>query len=1156
VDGGNAFIELRDRLLREGLPHAQALQSFHWPPIPHFNWASDYFDRIAVGSDRPALRVVDDAGGDQVKSFAELARRSSQVANFLASQGIGAGDRVLIMLGNVVPLWEVMLATIKLGAVMIPATTLLQRADIEDRLARGRVRAVITDRALARHFDGLAGAPIRISVGGAVPGWSEFESSHGADTAFHARTPTPADALMLLYFTSGTTAKPKLVAHSQTSYPVGHLSTAYWIGLRSGDVHLNLSSPGWAKHAWSSFFAPWNAEATVLAYQFERFSAVALLDQLVRCGVTTFCAPPTVWRMLIQEDLGRWPVALREVVAAGEPLNPEVIGQVRAAWGLTIRDGFGQTETTAQIGNPPGQLLKPGSMGRPLPGYPVALVTADGSLGDEGEICLDLRQRPVGLMQGYLDDPDKTAEVMRDGYYHTGDVASRDADGYLTYVGRLDDVFKSSDYRISPFELESVLIEHELVAEAAVVPSPEPLRLAVPKAYVMLTAGAVADAATARSILEYVRGRVAPFKRIRRLEFADLPKTISGKIRRVELRLSEKDRSAAAPRRTYEFWEEDFPDLRRARGAKGDSNEVSNEDSNGDSDRPTHARPTGDRPSLSFVSGTSDQPLLYRTVDGVLKAALDKVPDRAALVVPFQSTRLTFAELDREVERVARGLVACGLNSGERIGIWAPNCVEWILTMFGAARAGLVLVNINPAYRPTELEFALRVAGCRALVFAPRFKSSDYAAMLQSLIPELATAPPGRLECAAFPDLRLLVQLGTEPLDGALSFDDLAASGYGLDAAALASIEEKLDADQVFNIQFTSGTTGTPKGATLTHFNIVNNGFFVGEGMRLTAEDSVCIPVPLYHCFGMVLGVLAAMTHGAASVLPGDGFEPLAVLETVQRERCTALHGVPTMFIAELEHPRFGEFDLSSLRTGIMAGSPCPITVMRRVVAEMHMPQVTICYGMTETSPVSFQSGPDDPLERRVGTVGRVHPHVQVKIIDGDGHVTPRGTAGELLTRGYGVMRGYWGDVERTRDVLDAGGWMHTGDLGVIDEQGYCNIVGRVKDMIIRGGENVSPREIEEFLYRHPAVLDVAVVGVPDAKYGEAVCACIRLREGMSTTEEEVREFCRGQIAHYKVPRYVRFVEGFPLTVSGKVQKYLIREQLCGELGLREEKHA
>jgi fatty-acyl-CoA synthase len=560
--------------------------------------------------------------------------------------------------------------------------------------------------------------------------------------------------------------------------------------------------------------------------------------------------------------------------------------------------------------------------------------------------------------------------------------------------------------------------------------------------------------------------------------------------------------------------------------------------------------------AASFESGTGDRPLLYRTVDGVLKAAAAAGPERPALVVPYQSLRFTFAEFDRAVERIARGMIACGLEPGERIGIWAPNCAEWVLTLFAAARAGLTLVNLNPAYRTMEMDFALRLVGCRALVFAPRFKTSDYMGMLASLIPELEAAAPGRLVCAAFPELRLLIQLGKVPLAGTLSFEDLAAAGHDLDETVLASIESRVDPDDVFNIQFTSGTTGTPKGAALTHFNIVNNGFFVGEGMALTADDRICIPVPLYHCFGMVLGVLAAMTHGAASVLSGEGFDPVAVLTTVANERCTALHGVPTMFIAQLEHPRFGEFDLSSLRTGIMAGSPCPTAVMRRVVAEMHMPEVTICYGMTETSPVSFQSRPDDTLERRVGTVGRVHPHVQVKIIDAAGRVTPRGVAGELLTRGYSVMRGYWNDPERTRDVIDAGGWMHTGDLAIIDEQGYCNIVGRVKDIIIRGGENVSPREIEEFLYCHPAVFDVAVVGVPDVKYGEEVCACIQLRADMTVSEEDIREFCRGRIAHYKVPRYVRFMDSFPLTISGKVQKYLIREHLRAELKLAEQAHA
>jgi acetyl-CoA synthetase len=562
LDPGKAFIDLRDRVLRQGIAYEEAMRAFDWPPLAHFNWAIDYFDRIARDNTQPALRVVDDLGLDEVLSYAALSRRSNQVANFLASHGVVRGDRILIMLGNVTALWETMLAAMKLGAVVIPATTLLQRADLDDRLSRGAIRAAVADHAATARFAGLAGCPIRVCVGAAARGWIEFDRSREHDDAFVADEPTPADALQLLYFTSGTTATPKLVAHTQTSYPVGHLSTAYWIGLRPGDVHLNVSSAGWAKHAWSCFFAPFNAEATVLAYQFERFSATALLEQMVRCRVTTFCAPPTVWRMLVQHDLARWPVSLREVVGAGEPLNPEVIAQVEAAWGLSIRDGFGQTETTAAIGNPPGQPLKPGSMGRPLPGYAVALVAADGSRGVEGEICLDLSQRPIALMQGYLDDAEKTAEVMRQGYYHTGDVASRDEHGYFTYVGRVDDVFKSSDYRISPFELESVLIEHPAVVEAAVIPSPDALRLSVPKAFVVLAAGAAPDAATAFAILEHVRGRVSPFKRIRRIEFSELPKTISGKIRRVELRLAESARPPAAPRRPGEFWEEDFPKVR------------------------------------------------------------------------------------------------------------------------------------------------------------------------------------------------------------------------------------------------------------------------------------------------------------------------------------------------------------------------------------------------------------------------------------------------------------------------------------------------------------------------------------------------------------------------------------------------------------------
>jgi acetyl-CoA synthetase len=561
VSATNLFLEARDRLLRRREDLLGAQREFSWPELDEFNWARDYFDVVASGNELPALRMVDDAGADESVSFAQLARRSDQLANFLAALGVVRGDRILLMLGNVVPLWETILAAMKIGAVIIPATTLLEHEDLADRIVRGRVKAVITHSHLADRLDRAGTVELKIAVGPERPGWIDYAVSRNANERFTAGWQTRSDDPLFLYFTSGTTARPKLVVHTHASYPVGHLSTMYWVGLRPGDVHLNLSSPGWAKHAWSCVFAPWNAQACVLAYQYERFHPRGLLDLLVRCRVTTFCAPPTVWRMLIQEDLGRWPVSLREAVSAGEPLNPEVIERVRTAWGLTLRDGYGQTETTAQIGNSPGQPVKSGSMGRPLPGYSIVLLDEQGRPADEGEICIDLTRRPMSLMQGYLDDPERTASAMSDGYYHTGDIAFRDIDGYLTYIGRMDDVFKASDYRISPFELESMLIEHPAVAEAAVVPSPDSLRLAVPKAFVMLAAGRAADAATALSIFQHVRARVSPYKRIRRVEFRQLPKTVSGKIRRVDLRNAEQARGDSQLRNPDEYWEEDFAEL-------------------------------------------------------------------------------------------------------------------------------------------------------------------------------------------------------------------------------------------------------------------------------------------------------------------------------------------------------------------------------------------------------------------------------------------------------------------------------------------------------------------------------------------------------------------------------------------------------------------
>jgi acetyl-CoA synthetase len=560
-----AFRAARDLLLSHRADYEAARHSFAWPSLDEFNWALDWFDVIAAEhGDRIALRVVGDDGSDESVSYAQMAARSNQVANWLRGLGVRRGDRVLLTLGNVVPLWEIMLAAIKLGAVIIPASTLLQPADLTDRVARGEVRHVVAEAAHVPKFATVPGDWARVVVGGPVvgdaTGWQSYADAGEAPADFAPDGVTKAADPLLLYFTSGTTSQPKLVGHTHASYPAGHLSTMYWIGIMPGDVHLNISSPGWAKHAWSNLFAPWNAQATILILNQSRFSAAGLLKALGDCGVTTFCAPPTVWRMLIQADLGAAGVTgLRDCVAAGEPLNPEVIEQVRKAWGITVRDGFGQTETTAQIGNSPGQPVKPGSMGRPLPGYPVALVDpVTGQPGRDGEICLDLSERPLGLMTGYLGDADRDADAMRGGYYHTGDVATSDDDGYITYVGRTDDVFKASDYRISPFELESVLIEHEAVAEAAVVPSPDPIRLAVPKAYILVAAGATPGPELARDIMAFCRQRVAPYKRIRRIEFADLPKTISGKIRRVELRGREADEAEPETRGVTEFWEEDF----------------------------------------------------------------------------------------------------------------------------------------------------------------------------------------------------------------------------------------------------------------------------------------------------------------------------------------------------------------------------------------------------------------------------------------------------------------------------------------------------------------------------------------------------------------------------------------------------------------------
>lgn len=559
---------------------------------------------------------------------------------------------------------------------------------------------------------------------------------------------------------------------------------------------------------------------------------------------------------------------------------------------------------------------------------------------------------------------------------------------------------------------------------------------------------------------------------------------------------------------------------------------------------------------LSYVRGATDVPLSEATISRFLLDTAGRFPDRPAVVFREQGVRWDWRTFAREIDVLAAGLAALGIVKGDCVGIWSPNRSEWLLTQFATARIGAVLVNINPAYRLAELEYALNKVGCKAVIAAERFKTSAYVEMLQTIAPELASATPGDLHAARVPSLRTVVSMGEVAPAGMFRFADVMARGRDtLDVARLDAIGATLAATDPINIQFTSGTTGSPKGATLTHRNVVNNARSIAMAMRFTEQDSLCIPVPLYHCFGMVLAVLACVSKGAAMVFPGEAFDPVATLAAVADERCTALHGVPTMFIAELDHPDFAKFDLSTLRTGIMAGSPCPIETMKRVVSQMHLSEITIAYGMTETSPVSFQSSTDDPLEKRTTTVGRIQPHLEVKIVDPTGEIVPVGATGELCTKGYSVMLGYWDDDAKTREVL-VDGWMHTGDLATLDADGYCNIVGRLKDMVIRGGENIYPREIEEFLFRHPKIQSAQVFGVPDPKYGEELCAWIVLRADEEMTEDDVRAFCSGQIAHYKIPRYIRFVDELPMTVTGKVQKFVMRERMIDELKLDVQKTA
>jgi fatty-acyl-CoA synthase len=560
---------------------------------------------------------------------------------------------------------------------------------------------------------------------------------------------------------------------------------------------------------------------------------------------------------------------------------------------------------------------------------------------------------------------------------------------------------------------------------------------------------------------------------------------------------------------------------------------------------------------ISYASGASDKPLLGDTIGDKFDEIASKYPEREAIVSIHQNIRFTYNELAQKVNSLAKAFISSGFKKGHRIGIWSSNNVEWLITQYAAAKAGVILVTINPAYRSHELEYVMGQSGCKGLILQNKFKTSDYESMICEICPEIKDGEPGELKSKKFKNLTTLISMTSSEVNGIFNWKDFLNLSKNIDDAKLEKRQESLDADDAINIQYTSGTTGFPKGATLSHHNILNNGYFTGVTMNFSQEDRLVVPVPLYHCFGMVLANLACLTHGACAIYPSEGFEPDSALKAVQDENATALHGVPTMFIAELALSNFNEYDLSSLRTGLMAGSPCPIETMKQVIELMHMSEVEIAYGMTETSPVSFQTKADSPMEKRVGTVGSVHPHVEVKIIDSNsGKICAVGEAGELCTRGYSVMLGYWENPEGTDAAIDSKGWMHTGDTAVMDEDGYVNIVGRIKDMIVRGGENVYPVELEDFLMAHDAIEAVQVTGVPDSKYGEEIIAWISLKEGKIVSEDDIKEFCKGKVAHYKVPRYIRFGDDFPMTVTGKVQKYKMREISIKELGLKEQETA
>ena len=1012
-------------------------------------------------------------------TFRELDERATRLANALAARGIRRGDRVAVLGLNSLELVESWFAVLRLGAVAVPVNFRLVTDEITYLLADSGSAAVIVDVALAPAVaQAQTGAPTVhtvITIGGDL----DDVIADADDSA--VRVAVTDDAPAFIMYTSGTTGFPKGAVITHRNLYLHAFSSIGTLGHRADDDCWMALAPLFHTAGVSGMLPMFLTGGKVVIPPSGGFDPRAALATIVEEKVTSCWMVPTGWQAicampdLAAQDLTR----LRRVWWGAAPASTTLLRTMIDSFpGAEIIAAFGQTECSPITCLLRGEdsIEKIGSVGTPMLNVEVRIVDDDMNDVPQGEVGEIVYLGPL-LMKEYWNRPDETAEAFRGGWFHSGDLVRQDADGYIYVVDRKKDMIVSGGENIYCAEVENVVAAHPKVAEVAVIGVPDhrwgetPLAVVVPHD--------PADPPTEAEIESHSRAHLAPYKRPRHVAIVDgLPRNAGGKVLKARLR----DAHASA---------------------------------------------------MSCDAGPSDAPLLEETIGANFERTASRYPDIEALVDVVSDRRWTYAELNSEIDCVARALIASGIECGDRVGIWSPNCPEWTIVQYATAKIGAIMVAINPAYRTHELAYTLRHSGTRMLVSATTFKTSDYRAMVAEVRPQT-------------PDLADVVFLATddwETLRGRaqqVSVDDLRARMNTLKPA------------DAINIQYTSGTTGAPKGATLSHRNILNNGFLVTELINLGPGDRLCIPVPFYHCFGMVMGNLGCTSHGATMVIPAAGFDPAATLLAIERERCTGVYGVPTMFIAMLGHSDLGDRDLSSLRTGIMAGASCPMEVMKRCIDELNMTEVAIAYGMTETSPVSCQTLIDDDLQRRTATVGRAHPHVEIKIVDPDtGETVRRGEPGEFCTRGYSVMLGYWCDEDRTREAVDEDGWMHTGDLAVMRDDGYCVIVGRIKDMVIRGGENVYPREIEEFLHTHPDVDDVQVIGVPDEKYGEEICAWIKMRAGSPPLDTDtVRAFSSGKLAHYKIPRYVHIVEEFPMTVTGKVRKVDMRAESNRLLGL------